>query len=217
MAINPLNPIGILINREVALRQKVAPSRATPLALTGSLLGSMSQSAFIGPIFTRHLAQREAIPVAPKPKRDRKDDKSGGLLSSSASSPERELEKVGARLKLVIDAAAARAAAAHEAARAAAEAEKDARQAYTETVKQAQGQFDRISAELEKLFEARNRSFSEKVAGVKETVGKILEDAHGHADELREPEAPKSGKYARVASHGRGKKSRADELISPHR
>ncbi len=215
MAINPSNPydpIGILINREIALRHKVAPSRATSLALTGSLLGGLSRQPLIGTIFTHQRAPREAIPVAPrKPVRD---DKTGGLLLSTTSSPEKELEKVGARLKLVIDAAAARVAAAHEAARAAVEAERDARQAYTEIVKQAKEQFDRISAELEKLFEARNRSFTEKVAGVKESVGKLLEDAHEHPDEHAH-EARASGKYARVAPRGRGKKSGADHLIGP--
>lgn len=201
-----------VIGRQIALQKKLEPARATSLALSGSLLGSMSNQPLIGTIFTHQRAQREA-PVENKPVKT--PDRTGGFTSFQAASPEQQLEKVAERLKRVIDAAAARATAAAAAARAAAEASQKAQEEYTETVKQAQAQFARISAEIEKLFDARNRSFTEKFTGVKDAVGKLLDDAQGNADKVGVPEAADSGKYARTIGREGAKKSKADELIRP--
>src|SRR5262245_40589044 len=106
MPLTQIHPLGLVVGRELALRQNVNPSRAVPLALTGALVGAMGNSTWIGPVLTRHLAQREAVPPAPPPER-RSDKRPSRRLGGT--SPEHELQRFAQQLKRDIEAAAAKA------------------------------------------------------------------------------------------------------------
>ncbi|HEU4364166.1 MAG TPA: hypothetical protein VFT13_01740 [Candidatus Krumholzibacteria bacterium] len=239
MAINPFNPITILLNREIALRQKVEPSRAVPLALTGSVLGGMTQSPWVGPILTRHLAQREAIPEpAPpaKPRDDIRDDAmiggaaaaresvavllaEAGQLQSVGGEPEHDLKHVGDALLREVAAARARSEQAQEAARAAAEANREAGKAFAETAERARNDFLTRAAEIEVAFDSKKRSFSEAMAELKDSFGHLLDGVAAANDTAKGHGARGARGAAHVGASNRLKRGNparpSEELLKP--
>lgn len=200
-----LNPISLLINREIALRQNVDPSRAVPLALAGSLLGGTTSSPLVGPLLTRHLAQREAIPI---PASTTTIPSEGVFVGPGESSELADISRAQEELQRKIDEAKEGVRIAQEAVTAATAALEAAKKAQTDVTHDAIEQAEELKSKIEESKKLQDQSFDQAIASANDYLSKLSDSSAASATGATQPLPAGSATIAKSAhrSH-RGSKA----------